>query len=144
MHFDLTLDAPVAHAGTCIAPVAPDTPDQRVLATEFDGVAPLAMVRAANSGQLAWLCRLKQGATPRIRYRFGEEGADWPSWAFHPAGTRFDIASAALAAEIAEGVPPGPPARRVPALMQWVADRFQYGKRAAHLGDDLDAMPALG
>jgi hypothetical protein len=144
MHFDLTLDAPVAEPGTYIAPVAPDTPDQRLLATEFEGVAPLAMIRAANSGQMAWLCRLEAGATPRIRYRFSEEGADWPSWAFHPAGTRFDLASPALAAEIAQGVPPGPPARRVPALMQWVADRFQYGRRPVHLGDDLDAMPALG
>jgi transglutaminase-like putative cysteine protease len=81
---------------------------------------------------------------PRIRYRFEPDGADWPSWAFHPAGTRFDIASPALAAEVAQGVPPGPPAVRVPALVQWVADRFQYGKRPAYLGDDLDAMPALG
>lgn len=144
MHFDLTLDAPVAEAGTYIAPVAPDTPDQHVLATEFEGVAPLAMIRATNSGQMAWLCRLEAGATPRIRYRFAAEGGDWPSWAFHPAGTRFDIASPALAAEVAEGVPPGPPSQRVPALAQWVADRFQYGKRPRYLGDDLDAMPALG
>ena len=144
MHFDLTLDAPVAEAGTYIAPVAPDTPDQRVLATEFAGVAPLAMVRAANGGQMAWLCRLEAGATPRIRYRFEAGGGDWPAWAFHPAGTRFDLASPELAAEIAGGVPPDPPARRVPALVQWVAERFQYGRRPHHLGDDLEAMPALG
>jgi hypothetical protein len=142
--FELALDGPAIRSGMFIAPVAPDTPDQCVLATEFDGVAPLAMVKATNSGQMAWLCRLEEGATPRIRYRFAEDGGTWPAWAFHPAGSRFDLASAGLAAEVAEGVPPGPPAVRVPALMQFVADRFQYGKRARYLGDDLDAMPALG
>ncbi len=142
--FNLTLDQPVAEAGLYIAPVAPDTPGQRVLATTFDGMAPLAMVRATNSGQAAWLCRLEAGAAPRISYRFAEEGGTWPDWAFHPAGTRFDLASPELAAEVAEGVPAGPPSRRVPAVMQFVADRFQYGRRPRHLGDDRDAMPALG
>ena len=142
--FDLSLDAPVAEAGLYIAPVAPDTPNQRVLATEFEGVAPVAMVRAGNSGQAAWLCRLAVGAVPRIRYRFAEDGGAWPEWAFQPAGTRFDVASDALAAELAEGVPGGLAAARVPALMQFVAERFQYGKRPRYLGDDGDAMPALG
>lgn len=144
MHFDLTLDAPLEQGGTYIAPVAPDTPDQRVLATEFHGFAPLGMVRATNSGQAAWLCRLEAGAAPRIRYRFAAEGGAWPEWAFHPAGTRFDVASAALAGEVADSVAAGPPAARVPAVMQFVADRFQYGKRARYLGDDQAAMPALG
>ena len=143
-HFDLTPDAPIAQAGHYIAPVAPDTRDQRVLATEFHGATPLAMVTAANSGQAAWLYRLEAGATPHIRYRFEDEGGDWPHWAFHPAGTRFDIASPDLAAEIFGLAPPAAPARRVPAVMQAVADRFQYGKRPRYLGDDLAAMPALG
>jgi|GEM_PF-4508219 len=28
--------------------------------------------------------------------------------------------------------------------MQFLADRFHYGRRAHHLGDELAAMPALG
>ena len=143
-HFDLTLDAPLARAGHFLAPVAMDTHDQHITATEFHGAAPLAMLRAANSGQQAWLCRLEAGATPRIRYRFEAPGLGLPEWAFRPAGTRFDIASADLAGEIAALVPSGPPAQRVPRLMQFVADRFQYGRREQHLGDDLAAMPALG
>lgn len=143
-HFDLSTDQPIAAAGHYLAPVAPDTHHQRVTATEFHGVTPIAMVRATNSGQAAWLCRLDQGATPRIRYRFEEEGFGLPEWAYRPAGSRFDIASPELAAEVEAGVPGGPPALRVPALMQFVADRFTYGKRPRYLGDDLDAMPALG
>ena len=101
------------------------------------------MVRAGNSGQAAWLCRLEAGAVPRIRYRFAEAGDARPEWAFQPAGTRFDVASAALAAEVADAVAGGPAAVRVPALMQFAADRFRYGKRPRYLGNDSDAMPAL-
>ena len=61
MQFEITLDAPVAQAGTYIAPVAPDTPDQRVVETVFDGAAPVAMRRAENSGQAAWVFRLAAG-----------------------------------------------------------------------------------
>jgi transglutaminase-like putative cysteine protease len=143
-HFDLIPDEPVARPGHYIAPVAPDTRDQRVVATEFHDAAPLAMVTARNSGQAAWLFRLEAGARPRIRYRFEEAGGDWPHWAFRPAGTRFDAASPDLATEAAELAPGGAPAQRVPALMQAIADRFTYGKRARYLGDDQEAMPALG
>ena len=137
MQFEITLDAPVAAAGTYIAPVAPDTPDQLVLETRFGGVAPVAMLRAGNSGQSAWVFRLAAGDRPCVTYRFAEGGGRWPEWAFRPAGSRFDVASPALAAELA-GV------EGVAGVMQFVADRFSYGKRARHLGDDLDAMPGLG
>jgi transglutaminase-like putative cysteine protease len=142
MQFEITLDAPAAAAGTYIAPVAPDTPDQRVLETVFAGAAPVAMLRAGNSGQSAWVFRLAAGDAPMIRYRFAEGGGTWPDWAFRPAGTRFDAASPALSAEVAAGVPQGPD--RVAGVMQFVADRFSYGKRARYLGDELEAMPALG
>lgn len=141
MRFEITLDGAVAAAGTYIAPVAPDTPDQRVLETVFEGAAPVAMLRAGNSGQSAWVFRLAAGDRPRICYRFAEGGGGWPDWAFRPAGTRFDVASPALVDELA-GIAKG--ADAVAGVMQFVADRFSYGKRARHLGDDLEAMPGLG
>lgn len=141
---DIRLDSPATFSGRLIAPQAPDTVEQRILGTEFIDCEPLGLLQALNAPQNAHLIRVEAGAIPKIRYHFEEPGPGLPDCAFTSLGTRFDRASEALAAEISEGVPPGPDAQRVPALMQFVADHFTYGRRPRYLGDDTDAIPAFG
>ena len=50
MHFDLTLDAPVAEAGTYIAPVAPDTP----VALSSPALTVQGLICAAQTSDTDW------------------------------------------------------------------------------------------
>jgi hypothetical protein len=141
---DIWTDTPVTEAGRLIVPAAPDTHEQHVVLTEFLDCEATGTLKAVNAPQQAHVIRVEAGATPKVRYHFEEPGPGLPDWAFASLGTRFDRASDALAAEIAEGVCPGPASVRVPQLMQYIADHFTYGKRPRNLGDDTDAIPAFG
>ncbi|MGL4634902.1 MAG: transglutaminase domain-containing protein [Beijerinckiaceae bacterium] len=143
-HIEFSLAEPVPESGTYLFPVAPDTHEQRVLHPVFKDCRAIREVQAINSQQRAYVLLLNAGDRPVVRYYFEEPGPGLPDWAFVSSETRYDRASPALADEIWQGVPDAPSATRVPALMQFIADRFTYGNRPQYLGSDTDAMPALG
>jgi hypothetical protein len=141
--FTIRTAAPVSAGGIYITPFAPDTREQTVAATEFEGCRVLGIVRARGSAQRGILLELLEGDEPAIRYRFREPGAGLDLSAFAAGTSRFDRPSEALAAQVVAALPDGAAHDRVPALMQFIADRFTYGNRERRLGDDTEAMPPL-
>lgn len=142
-HFETFLSDPVPYDGHALYPVPPETHEQRVLQTDFDGAVPARVIRDADGCTSAWLLRLTAGAMVCVRHSFAPEGQGLPAAAFVPGTSRFDRASPALAAQIAELDLAADPAERCRAVIQFVADNFDYGRREQALGADETAMPAL-
>lgn len=142
-HFETFLAEPVPYDGHCLYPVPPETHAQQVLQTSFDGAAPDRVIRDADGCTSAWLLRLTAGAMVRVRHDFRPEGQGLPAAAFVPGASPFERASPALAAQIAALDLAEEPAERCRAVIQFVADHFEYGRRERALGADEAAMPAL-
>jgi transglutaminase-like putative cysteine protease len=140
---EIALESPAAADVVCLFPVAPDTTLQKVRDIAFEGVGPVDLVRSRDGRIEAWRVALKAGETARVVQTFDADGPGLPDDAFAPGSSRFDAASAALAAQVDEEVPPGPAETRAPAIIQFVADRFVYGKDGPKYGDDAAEAPPL-
>ncbi|WP_439545721.1 transglutaminase domain-containing protein [Sandarakinorhabdus sp.] len=141
--FEVFLAEPVPYDGHGLYPVPPETHQQQVLQTSFDGAVPERVIRDADGRTSAWLLRLTAGAVVRVRHSFRPEGQGLPAAAFVPGASPFERASPALAAQIAALDLPAEPAARCQVVIQFVADHFEYGRRERALGADDPAMPAL-
>lgn len=141
--FETFLSEPAALDGWALYPVPPDTAEQRVTATTFEGAEPERILRDTEGRVSAWLVRLIAGGPLTVRHAFEPEGPGLPEAAFVPGASQFDVASAALAEQIAALDLSSVPAQRCEAVIQFVADHFTYGKRDSALGVEDDAMPAL-
>ncbi|WP_416906920.1 MAG: transglutaminase-like domain-containing protein [Polymorphobacter sp.] len=141
--FEAILAEPAPYTGHGLYPVPPETHHQRVLETDFEGATPERVIADRDGRTLAWLLKLNDGATARVRHGFVAHGEGLPATAFVPGASPFERASPALEAQIAAlALPPDPPAR-CRAVIQFVADHFTYGRRETPLGADEPAMPAL-
>ncbi|WP_017667334.1 transglutaminase domain-containing protein [Sandarakinorhabdus sp. AAP62] len=141
--FEAFLADPAPYDGLGLYPVPPETDHQRVLGTDFAGTAPQRVVHDADGRTAAWLLPLRAGRLVRLRHRFEPAGAGLPDAAFVPGTSPFERASPALAVQITSLELPAAPHARCQAVIQFVADHFDYGRREQALGADADAMPAL-
>lgn len=141
--FEAFLEEPVQDGGLYLFPVAPDTWEQKIESTTFEGAEPHAIVYDAQSRNAAYQFALKAGDQPLVRIAFDEPGPGLSDDAFVPGLSAFERPSQALMDQVAEEVADSPLQIRVPALIQYVGDHFTYGSRETHLGTGEEAMPAL-
>lgn len=141
--FETFLSEPVPYDSHGLYPVPPETHDQRVLQTDFAGAVPERVIRDSDGRTSAWLLRLPAGAMVRVRHSFVPEGQGLQAAAFVPGSSPFERASPALAQQVAALDLAADPAERCRAVIQFVADHFEYGRREQALGADETAMPAL-
>ncbi len=141
--FEIALAEPLSADAVLLAPVAPDTPDQKVLGFDVREATVLETVVARDGVRRALRLTARAGARPRISYRFAPGGTDLPDAAYAGFGGRFETMSDELAQTALALAPDGPAAVRAPHLLQALADRFVYGHRETHLGTGAEALPAL-
>jgi transglutaminase-like putative cysteine protease len=141
--FETGLGEPVPYDGYALYPVPPETHQQTLLATEFEGTEPEGVITDTGGRTAAWLLRLRAGEMVRVRHGFVPEGKGLPAAAFVPGSSQFERASDDLAAQVAALDLAAAPAERCRAVIQFVADHFTYGRRETALGADEDAVPAL-
>jgi hypothetical protein len=127
--FECHLEQPVPCAGEYIFPVPIDTSEQKISQFVFEGVEPIETVQSLDGAATAFRFALKAGDLPIIQ--------------FSPRETRFDQPSQALVEQISSQFTQMELVERVPNIIQFIADHFQYGQRDIALGDDETAMPAL-
>ncbi len=141
--FEVFLEEPVPSAGLYLFPVPPNTHEQKIQNVTFEGIEPQGTVWDVQGRTEAYLFALNAGDRSIIRIDFEEPGPGLCEDAYVPGTSAFEQPSQALIEQIEIEVPAAPLEVWVPALIQFVADHFNYGARETHLGTGEDSMPAL-
>jgi Transglutaminase-like superfamily len=141
--FECHLEEPVPSAGDYLFPVPINTSEQKITQITLDGVEPTDTISSLDGAASANRFALKKGDLPFVRIAFEDPGPGLSDGHFKPRETRFDRPSQALLVQISSQFTQMDLPTRVPHIIQFIADHFQYGQRDIALGDDEAAMPAL-
>jgi hypothetical protein len=142
-YFECHLEAPVVSAGDYVFPVPINTNEQVIDKITFETNEPVGILKSLDDTTKAYRFALKEGDAPIVRITFDEPGPGLDDDHFVPRSSRFERPSEALIAQICQQFHELDLPLRIPRIIQFIADHFQYGQRESALGDDQAAVPAL-
>ena len=141
--FECHLEQPVVSSGDYVFPVPINTFEQKIVQVIFEGAEPADIVQSLDGTTSAYRFSLQAGDMPVVRLKYDEAGPGLSEDDFVPRNSRFERPSPALVEQVSQQFPDLDLPLRIPWIIQFIGDHFQYGKRESALGDDLESVPAL-